>query len=83
MYQLKDGSGYIVLNAVIAIRNYSSDEEGYTVILTGGHSIHLREDDYNSLVELLKKNTKEFSSVITTQVDITIKRQIIIYHVSA
>ncbi|HRG45773.1 MAG: hypothetical protein KBF99_09980 [Leptospiraceae bacterium] len=55
MYQLKDGSGYIVLNAVIAIRNYSSDEEGYTVILTGGHSIHLREDDYNSLVELLKK----------------------------
>ena len=36
MYQLKDGTGYIVLSAIIALRNYSSDEEGYTVILAGG-----------------------------------------------
>lgn len=55
MYQLKDGTGYIVLSAIIALRNYSSDEEGYTVILAGGHSIHLREDDYFSLLEILKE----------------------------
>jgi hypothetical protein len=55
MYKLKDGTGYIVLSAIIALRNYSSDEEGYTVILSGGHSIHLREDDYFSMLELLEK----------------------------
>ncbi len=55
MYKLKDGTGYIVLSAIIALRNYSSDEEGYTVILTGGHPIHLREDDYFSLLEHLEK----------------------------
>lgn len=59
MYKLKDGTGYIVLSAIIALRNYSSDEEGYTVILNGGHSIHLREDDYFSLLELLQKKYKE------------------------
>lgn len=59
MYQLKDGTGYIVLSAVIALRNYSSDEEGYTVILTGGHSIHLREDDYFSLLAILKQSHLE------------------------
>jgi hypothetical protein len=58
MYQLKDGTGYIVLSAVIALRNFSSDEEGYTVILIGGHSIHLSEDDYNEIVKLLEKKNQ-------------------------